>query len=297
VWAVGESSPGTALLLHFDGSEWTVQEDPGAGAVIVDVAPLSPTDVWVAGERVAHFDGSRWTAADLPLPADAYQDPGSAGIAAVAPDDVWVVGSSVSDAAGSRALIQHWDGRAWVIVPSPADDAPWHSQLWAVDAASATDVWAVGIRGSASSPGTLRHGLTMHWDGTAWTLVETPVDVLGPLSDIAVDGEGGAWAVGGNTLLRWDGTAWTKLDPGTGVTPLSGVDAASSRDAWAVGEAAGDAGWRSSIRRWNGTAWRHVRAGPDDTVLMGVVAFGDDGWAVGGTSDGAAALDRLCSTA
>ena len=220
-----------------------------------------------------------------------------AGIAAVAPDDVWVVGSSFSDEAGSRALIQHWDGVTWEIVPSPADDAPWNSQLWAVDAASATDVWAVGIRSGAGSPDRLRHGLTMHWDGTGWTLVETPVDVIGPISDLTVDGEGGVWAVGGNTVLRWDGTVWTALDPGTGVTPLAGADAVSSEDAWAVSAFAGEAGWKSSIRRWDGTAWRHVRAGPDDTVLMGVVAFGDDGWAVGGSLDGdvaRVAAERLC---
>ena len=63
---------------------------------------------------------------------------------AVSPTSAWAVGSFFDSASdGTKTLIQHWDGAAWTIVPSPNADAP--STLAAVDALSANDAWAVEI--------------------------------------------------------------------------------------------------------------------------------------------------------
>jgi hypothetical protein len=77
------------------------------------------------------------------------------GVAAVSKNDVWAVGWA-QDPDGppyvKRTLIQHFDGAAWSIVPSPNWPNDTHSQLHAVAAASAHDVWAVGTTHDGAFP-------------------------------------------------------------------------------------------------------------------------------------------------
>jgi len=64
---------------------------------------------------------------------------------------------------GGRPLIEHWDGRAWRIVPSPDTGGGY---LNSVSAVSTRDIWAVGnVRGEP---------LTEQWDGARWTIVPNP---------------------------------------------------------------------------------------------------------------------------
>jgi hypothetical protein len=111
-----------------------------------------------------------------------------------------------------------------------------------VAAIATNDVWAVGLSGR----GTIAVPLIEHWDGTTWTLVQSP-EVTGM----------GSGAV------------------------LNAVTAVGPNDVWAVGGAQGDA----LVEHWDGTEWSVVAApGPkgDDTELHAVLAFGPaDVWAVG----------------
>jgi hypothetical protein len=55
-------------------------------------------------------------------------------------------------------VTEHWDGRAWVLVPSPAGGL-----LTGVAVLSPASAWAVGfwtVNGAA---------IIEHWDGAAWT--------------------------------------------------------------------------------------------------------------------------------
>jgi hypothetical protein len=88
------------------------------------------------------------------------------GIEARAADDVWAVGQQWSEG-GWRPVIEHWDGKAWSIVPSPSMEAT----LAGVSAVSADDVWAAG---QTPAPGASSPGLVLlHWDGASWTTVDT----------------------------------------------------------------------------------------------------------------------------
>src|SRR5262245_42637607 len=57
----------------------------------------------------------------------------------------------------------------WSIVPSPSEDGA--SWLVAVDATAGNDAWAVGYYIDDEG---LYETLSTHWDGSAWTLAETP---------------------------------------------------------------------------------------------------------------------------
>src|SRR6476620_2934177 len=56
-------------------------------------------------------------------------------------------------------------GPAWRVVDSPNSGTA-SNDLYGIAALSATDMWAVG--------GVVSQTLTMHWDGTQWTIVPSP---------------------------------------------------------------------------------------------------------------------------
>ena len=96
----------------------------------------------------------------------------------------------------SRTLIEHWDGTAWTVVPSP-NKGPFPNSLSGVTAVAPDDVWAVGTWFTKAFDD---RTLTLHWDGTAWHRVQSPnagppkaANDLVSVSAIATDD---VWAVG-----------------------------------------------------------------------------------------------------
>src|SRR5438034_8493504 len=98
-------------------------------------------------------------------------------VAAISEDDVWAVGTDV----------EHWDGTAWSVVPSPN---PFY--LFGVTALGPDDVWAVG------GDKDFRHSLIQHWDGNDWTAVSAPSPgtQTNYLTDVAALAPDDIWAVG-----------------------------------------------------------------------------------------------------
>jgi hypothetical protein len=178
------------------------------------------------------------------------------GVTAMSGDDAWAVGA-FRHARDDLPLIEHWDGRTWTVMRADRHLQSDADYLFAgVAATSATDVWAAGTLASQYS-----FALADHWDGTAWKEVPTPA-------------AGCCFSAAG----------------------LSGVDAASPTDAWAVGNKY-TSGPRTLILRWNARtrAWVKVPspnpAGRDGSAapssLNGVaVLTGTDAWAVGFAKSG-----------
>jgi len=214
-WATGEV--GGTLIEHWDGAEWTIvpspdrDPDPLIGQSYPDlnaVAALAADDVWAVGsaENVApagpsntlveHWDGTEWTIVPSPdVPAengDPYDHLNA--VAAVSPTDVWVVGdygTKVQQYAAlpEHVLIEHWDGSAWSVAPSPLLEG--RNTLNALAAVSPDEVWAVGWYWQ----GDVRQGIIERWDGASWTQIESPV-VGASLYDAGVGPTGEVWAVG-----------------------------------------------------------------------------------------------------
>jgi hypothetical protein len=220
------------------------------------------------------------------------------GVAAISEGDVWAVGRA-QDPAGPpyarRALIQHFDGTAWSIVPSPNRSGHTHNVLHGVSGTSASDVWAVGFSHDGTLPS---RTLIQHWDGTKWAIVPSPSpeDQLNELRAVAAISADDAWAVGFRSgtgtqepidtfVLHWDGSAWTHVPSPNiagGANQLFGITAVSADEIWAVGFAAGG----PLAMRWNGSAWSLVPVPPDAGLrtdwLTGVSGkAADDLWAVG----------------
>jgi hypothetical protein len=138
----------------------------------------------------------------------------------------------------------------------------------------------------------------MRWDGTSWSVVESPdpADEGNSFNAIAGPRDDELWAagesVGNNTLLtlaaHWDGTNWTLADTpniGLGDNSLLDVTAPSGEQAWAVGYYLDEQSQpRHLMLEWNGVDWR-VSSLPKPELggrLHGVAGLPDgEAWAVG----------------
>lgn len=218
VWAVGVTIPGatgaTTRSIHgagtftrrFDGTSWTDVASPNAPGSVSSsfwgVLAIAPNDAWAVGYSlrpknvvrtlIERWDGTAWTIVPSPnagRPARGYLT----GVAAAGPDDVWAVGSYGPSREGelSRTLIEHWDGTAWTVVPSPNKGKYQNGGLLSVVAVAPNDVWAVGYWVTKAS---VQRTLTLHWDGTRWRRVASP-NVGGLASVVAVAADD-IWAVG-----------------------------------------------------------------------------------------------------
>lgn len=186
VWAVGgynDDRHQRGLILHYDGSTWTV------GPTIKtwdgwfnDIEVLASDDIWIGGlaNRItgrqspffAHWDGASWTS----VPSAGHDGGGEIyGIAAISPTDIWAVGERFL----WRRLdpvIQHWDGTTWTKVPAPT--LPPDSRgmtLTDVETTGTGGVWASGGIYWQPKPGWFTPTATLlRWDGAAWVIEPTP---------------------------------------------------------------------------------------------------------------------------
>jgi hypothetical protein len=225
---------------------------------------------------LAHWNGRRWRSFAPPTAFDTPDQPAINDVVSISPTDAWAVGS-VETTTGADAITDHWTGRRWQVVANPGTGSDGRWNLTAVDARSPEDVWTVGEGGT----GTDSSALTMHWDGSSWSILPTPnVPTTVPrvtggfdsdyLTDVAVVSPRDVWAVGwhdragvGRPLLlaeRWDGSRWRVVTTPTylGGHWLNAVTASSRNDVWAVGSSFIPDAEIPYVMHWDGSSWTGV---------------------------------------
>jgi len=280
VWAVGHYRYVTqpdpydqTLILHWNGSQWDVIPSPNSGTwnnFLYSISAVSPTDIWAVGSRrtslsapehtlIMHWDGSQWEIVQSPNLGFSYNI--LRGVTAISSNDVWAVGYYDAGSEPDQTLILHWNGSQWQIVPS-ANAPTGFSLLYSVDAASANDVWAVGY--NSNPPGGQVRTLVQHWDGSSWTLVDSPNpgSTYNSLNGVSVVSSTDVWAIGNSNsgsgsqtlTLHWDGQAWTQVPSpnAAGGNWLNAVDAVSSRHVWAVGYSGSAGAYRTLALLYRG---------------------------------------------
>lgn len=309
IWSVGSLD---LPFEHWNGATWRVVADPHAGNAdeFYGVTAAASNDAWAVGRWIdgrfgfpqalaEHWDGAQWSF----VPGTPSGTTSNLfGVAALASNDVWAVGSYSSQATNnwSQPLVEHWDGTAWHVIPSPSLGTS--SELRGVTALAANDIWAVG-----STFATRFETLVLHWDGASWTRVASPN--VGPygngLFSVSAASANDIWAVGegnnGITLaLHWDGSAWVVVStPNTAnaQNQLRDVAARAADDAWAVGfstfavPVGEDVEYhdRALLMHWDGRAWSLFNsAAPNgsDNRRNGVDTLPEgEAWVVGAHAD------------
>ncbi|HEX5690149.1 MAG TPA: hypothetical protein VFX76_09110, partial [Roseiflexaceae bacterium] len=274
-------------------------------------AASGPADVWAVGEYLdstgfartltLHWDGARWKAIASPniSPNGETSNNRLMSVAALAPNNAWAVGS-YDQQTSSQPLILRWNGTNWQNVAAPKPTGATNFQLNGVSAASATDAWAVGSYLDANFN---RRTLTLHWDGTAWSVVPSPNpnSFLNALSSVT-HAAGDVWAVGYTSdgsgyhtlTMRWSGANWQVVaSPNAGMpfenNELLAIRAAGPGDIWAFGYTgiSADDGHPLALH-WDGAEWQ-VIAQPTSASGMLAAAATVNGkvWAAGASSGSA----------
>src|SRR6266704_85564 len=192
----------------------------------------------------------------------------------------------------------------WSVVPSPNGSSS--SNLSAVAAVSANDVWAVGSSGNQRSGA---QTLIEHWNGSSWSVVTSPNpgSIYNTLYGVTVISAANVWAVGyyvnttgvTQTLIEhWNGSSWSVMqspNPGYSSDHLNGVAAVSTSDVWAVGNGKTSSG-KTLIEHWNGSSWSVVTSpspgSGGDLRAVAAVSAGNV-WAVGYYSPNSSSIQTL----
>jgi hypothetical protein len=300
---------------------WTVVPTPNPGASppsgltsvsFSSVSAASPTDAWAVGTNnnfggnafpvAAQWNGSTWTTVSMPAPSG--RSATVTGVLDLGSNNAWAVGRTTNPTTGlDRTLIEHWDGTAWSIVPSPNPDGGTSGtdELVAIDGVSATNIWAVGNDDLPPAPNTL---LFEHWNGTSWRAVASPAPVGDDFAEgIDTISPNNAWAVGTESFTstlaaHWDGKKWSivstpsLMDGPSPTNILTGVTATASNNVWASGyeDNVNDTNFRKPyLLHWDGSTWSLVlaqNAGTEGSLLRGIAALSaSDIWTVGQTQE------------
>ena len=274
------------------------------------VAAIATNNVWSVGSYdpvgsniaqtlVEQWDGMTWNI--VASPNAGIYDNVLNGIGVVSASDIWAVGYfSIQFSGPHKTLIEHWDGTAWNIVPSP-NVGNKDNQLTGIAVISANDIWTVGNYSKTIHGITFSQTLTEHWNGTSWSVSASPglKQEDNFLNGVTAISTNDVWAVGdydvanNQTLIEhWNGTNWSIVpspNPGKGFPAnnvLGGVAAVSTSDVWAIGSDFNKKGTQQTMTlHWDGASWTTVTSpntGTNSNTLLGLaIVSSSDVWAVG----------------
>ena len=323
-WAVGFSTARVArvavnntLIERWDptSNSWSITS---ANASVVDTALFgvtctSDSDCVAVGASyngkadqtlIEHWDGVLWSTSVSPN-SSLTSDNDLLSVTCASSSECWAVGY-YKDANGIyQGLIENWNGTLWAIAGSPPPLTQ-NNLIDGVTCTSTSNCWAVGrIQAPPSATGLQSiQTLIERWDGTAWTIVNSPnssATELNGLAGITCTSGSDCWAVGfhyhgyyfsQNLTERWDGSSWTiapspDRPPTEAFNTLTGVTCLSGSECWSVGHYSGDGLTEQTVTQyWNGVSWVIVPSANtgvnDNDVLSAVTCVSSsDCWAVG----------------
>ncbi len=229
-------------ILRFTGAAWAAIAPPGTvtGQDLLAVQGLSSSLAYAGGTggNIIKWDGAIWGSICSGPPTCGI--PGGTNINIfdifVFSDntDGWAAGVSV---AGGPVLMR-WNGLTWAPFAAPAGV----TGLLALSFIDKNNGWAAGQ--------TAAGGVTIHWDGTSWTIVPGPFAGKPLFAISMLLGGAQGWAMGcneiicipgvgvGNNLNFWDGVTWQTVLPIPTMLARDVYDLwmVSTTDGWAVGD-------------------------------------------------------------
>jgi hypothetical protein len=232
VWALAVhvadqgQGPSHYFALRRRGGTWSSEKINSRDDLgLQQVDAVSPSSIWAVGVRGAHTElpwiehstGKGFHHVAVPgLPHGLFND-----VSSSSPADVWAVGVR----ANKHALIVHWNGHRWAMMPTTglAGDLTFQN----VSVSGPDNVWVVAEEGPSLQ--TLPE--LFHWNGTTWSVVTLPVKgIVTPIS-VVTTGPNRVWFVGEDLVnskkygtrtltyaMAWNGTVW-KHEPSATPSP------------------------------------------------------------------------------
>lgn len=208
IWAVGQRRvDGTdqPLIERWNGVRWKVVPTPelSSGGSLYAVDASGPNSAWAVGRRevggrtvplTMWWNGTRWRV----RPAPTIDDEDShelTGVVLISRSKAWAVG--YTGGMGYRDLLFRWNGTEWKVAPHPETSGG--GQLRAIEATSASNIWAVGMACDLSDRCDSR---VLHFDGSRWRV--QPSATFGDGSQLfGIDASSptNVWAVGSTFAL------------------------------------------------------------------------------------------------
>jgi hypothetical protein len=269
------------------GGHWQVAHVTG-GSEPTGVSCVSATFCMAVGHRHSlRWQGSSWTSDAMPTP-DGPDSDRMAGVSCVAANWCDAVGTTGNEAIQRAALIEHWDGSVWRVMPAPTlPGAHAATTLVAVSCTSTSFCLAVGHDESSRTP------LVESWNGTMWSIVTGPrLPAKADLTAVS------CWAarrcaVASQTgrhlpfTAEWNGSRFRRTTLAAPAAPvhveLSGLSCSSATACVAVG--ADNQHLVPLVEHWDGQKWTvaegqrtHARQGAFRAVSClrgGCTAVGD----------------------
>jgi hypothetical protein len=189
-WAVGQGwdhpqmDMSRPLTMHWDGKCWTEHPCPnmGGGAALYGVCVVPADGAFAVG----HYADNNQKFPPL-VPFAVSWDPNAkqwvpiipnkildtdyyiSGVSGTSGSDVWLVGNTIPQWGGgaSQTHVQHWNGNAWAVVPSPNVNAQLFNSLIGVAALKPTLAYAVGL-------GNGNETMVQRWNGKVWNVITSP---------------------------------------------------------------------------------------------------------------------------
>jgi hypothetical protein len=160
-----------------------------------------------------HWNGTSWTS--YPYHDGLTLDPGQI---AVVGRQVWRIDRATIDGRPDRLLIRRWTGAAWQTVSSPHPGIGSRVEPY-LSASSPRNVWVdlSHVRGEAAT--------LLHWNGTAWSELQSPAGWLVTTPGAAAMGKASVWIDAGFVL--WSDGKWQAAGGSCGnPTAVPGTDSA-----------------------------------------------------------------------
>ena len=292
--AVGEGIGQVLLAEQWNGSTWALQKVPlpsgGSELAFQAVACVSPTACTAVGSYTRHgmgvplaerWNGVKWAVQATPVPS------GESGIGSyalavscISSSNCTLAGAYPNSAGSTVTLVEHWNGSAWTIQPTPNPSGAAESVLSGISCTSAANCTATGWYEKTS------HGIDLtlaeHWNGRIWAIQPTPnpsgsarngadlfaVSCTSTTNCIGAGDYTNRTGTGFPLAERWNGRKW-KVQPTAVPSPAAvpaflGISCTSASSCTAVGVyEKGPLGRNLTlIEHWNGRAWA-VQASPN----------------------------------
>ena len=205
VWAAGATN-GKALILRASLGNAVAPvptPDPVAGLTdeLESIDMLSATEGWAVGTEtsavktiplILHWTGGQWVRAALPDAAGGGSE--LTAVHARSATDVWLAGTPPAAAGQEGALLLHWTGTGFAVVPVPDAAAGSPEELTGVLAVSATEVWAAGSACKNARPIEICTALVWHLTGGGWK--REPMPGGAELEDVVEAAPGDVYVIG-----------------------------------------------------------------------------------------------------